>query len=52
MMTSKVLSEKLAFENDFTRKLLVCVLHGAIIEEEEEEESLFNRKYMVWETFI
>ena len=38
MMTSKVLSEKLAFANDFTRKLLVCVLHGAIIEEEEEEE--------------
>ena len=37
MMTSKVLSGKLAFENDFTRKLLVCVLHGAIIEEEEEE---------------
>ena len=50
MITSKVLSEKLAFENDFTRKLLVCVLHGAIIE--EEEESLFNREYMVWETSI
>ena len=31
---------------------MVCAQIKVEEEEEEEEESLFNRKYMVWETSI